>query len=158
MDEEDKIIIEDNNKEIIINNINKFKIQFSDNKLYLTPLSKYLTEDEINRYDLKKSEILEAKLNDEIIKSPSYYKIVKIIWKNTPINKLLQHTIFNFKLNIDSIKEDDSYIWNEEINLAFQVKNFNYVMKEIINMCKINDFKIELKINLKNRIIILFKI
>ena len=99
MDEEDKIIIEDNNKEIIINDINKFKIQFSDNKLYLTPLSKYLTEDEINRYDLKKSEILEAKLNDEIIKSPSYYKIVKIIWKNTPINKLLQHTIFNFKLN-----------------------------------------------------------
>jgi hypothetical protein len=107
---------------------------------------------------LKKSEILEATLNGEIIKSPSYYKIVKIIWKNTPITKILQHTIFNFKLNIDSIKEDDTYIWNEEINLAFQVKNFNYVMKEIINMCKINEFKIELKINLKNRIIILFKI
>ena len=158
MDEETHMIIDNTDKIIIINNIKGYKFQITDNKLHLTPINDYLNEKDIYRYDLKKSEILEATLNGEIIKNPSYYKILKIIWKNTPVNKILQNTLFNFKLSIDSIKEDDTYIWNEEINLAFQVRNFNYVIKEIINMCKINNYNIELKINLKNRIVIFFKI
>ena len=113
---------------------------------------------EVYRYELKKSEILEAKLNDTIIKNPSYYKILKMIWKLTPVNIILQHTIFNFKLDVDSIKGDDSYIWNEEINLAFQTRSYNNAFKEIVNMCKVNKFDIILKIKLSNDNIISFKI
>ena len=157
MEDTSIIIKENNDKTIIINNISSYNFQIINNNLYLKCLNEYLNETEVHRHDLKKSEIIEAKLNGELIKSPSYYKILKLIWKNIPVNIILQHTIFNFKLSIESIKGDDSYIWNEDINLAFQTRNFNHVFKEIVNMCKINKFTIELKINLKNKKIILFK-
>ena len=63
----------------------------------------------------------------------------------------------NFKLNIDSIKGNDNYIWNDDIKLAFQTRNLNQTFKEIVNMCRINNFTIELKIHLSNKNIILFK-
>jgi len=151
------IIIDDANSQLVINNISKYSFQIINNNLYLTPLEIYLKDYEVYRYELKKSEIIEASFNDMIIKSPSYYKVLKIIWKKTPINIILQHTIFNFKLDIDSIKGDDSYIWNEEINLAFQTRNLNHTFKEIVNMCKINNYKINLKIKLSNDNIILFR-
>lgn len=155
--EDTSTIIETNDKSIIINNISGYTFQIIDNRLHLTPINEYLKEYEVYRYDLKKSEILEAKLNGEIIRHPNYYKILKLIWKETAINIILQHTIFNFKLSIDDIKGNDNYIWNDDIKLAFQTRNLNHTFKEIVNMCKINKFTIELKINLKNKNIILFK-
>jgi len=155
--EDTPIIIDENDKTIIINNISRYNFQIINNSLYLKCLNEYLNENEIYRYDLKGSEILEAKFNGDVVKKPNYYKILKMIWKDTPVNIILQHTIFNFKISMDSIKGDDSYIWNEDINLAFQTRNFNHVIKEMINMCKVNKYTIELKINLKNRNIILFK-
>jgi len=155
--EDTSTIIETNDKSIIINNISGYTFQIIDNILHLTPINEYLKEYEVYRYDLKKSEILEAKLNGEIIRHPNYYKILKLIWKETAINIILQHTIFNFKLSIDDIKGNDNYIWNDDIKLAFQTRNLNHTFKEIVNMCKINKFTIELKINLKNKNIILFK-
>jgi len=156
---EDNLINIDNiDKEIIISNIDKYNFKIINNNLYLTPIDKYLKDFEIYRYELKKSEIFEARFNDENIKNPTYYKILKIIWKLTPINILLQHTIFNFKLNIDSVNTDNTYIWNDEINLAFQTRSFNHAFKEIVNLCKINNFKLILKIRLINNNIILFKI
>ncbi len=155
--DDSSIIIDNNDKSIIINNIGNYNFQIINNNLHLTPLNDYLNEYDVYRHDLKNSEIIEAKLNGEVIRKPSYYKILKLIWKDTAVNIILQNTIFNFKLSIDSIKGDDSYIWNDDIKLAFQTRNFNHAFKEIVNMCKINNFKIELKINLKTKIIILFK-
>lgn len=155
--EDTSTIIETNDKSIIINNISSYNFQIINNNLHLTPICEYLKDNEVYRYDLKKSEILEAKLNGEIIRHPNYYKILKLIWKETAINIILQHTIFNFKLSIDDIKGDDNYIWNDDIKLAFQTRNLNHTFKEIVNMCKINKFTIELKINLKNKNIILYK-
>lgn len=155
--EDTSLTVDNSDKIIIINNINNYNFQIVNNNLYLTPLKEYLTENEIYRNDLKKSDIIEAKLNGDVIHNPNYYKILKLIWKETPVNIILQHTIFNFKLSIESIKGDDRYIWNEDINLAYQTRNFNHAFKEIVNMCKINKFIIELRINLKNKIVILFK-
>jgi len=155
--EDTSIIFENNDKTIVINNISRYNFQIINNNLYLTPLNEYLKDYEIYRYELKKSEILEARFNDEIIKSPSYYKILKLIWKEIPANIIIQHTIFNFKLSMDSIKGDESYVWNDDIKLAFQTRNVNHAFKEIVNMCKINKFTIELKIKLKNNDIILYK-
>jgi hypothetical protein len=151
------IIIKNVDCQVVVYNISKYSLQIINNNLYLTPLEIYLKDYEVYRYELKKSEILEAKLNDTIIKNPSYYKILKMIWKLTPVNIILQHTIFNFKLDVDSIKGDDSYIWNEEINLAFQTRSYNNAFKEIVNMCKVNKYDIILKIKLSNDNIILFK-
>jgi len=155
--EDTSIIFENNDKTIVINNISRYNFQIINNTLHLTPLSEYLKDYEVYRYELKKSEILEARFNDEIIKSPSYYKILKLIWKEIPANIILQNTIFNFKLSMDSIKGDDSYVWNDDLKLAFQTRNVNHAFKEIVNMCKINKFTIELKIKLKDNNIILYK-
>ena len=155
--EDTSTIIDTNDKSIIINNISGYTFQIIDNNLYLTPISEYLKENDVYRHDLKSSEIIEAKLNGKVIRNPNYYKILKLIWKDTAVNILLQHTIFNFKLSIDDIKGNDNYIWNDDIKLAFQTRNLNQTFKEIVNMCRINNFTIELKIHLSNKNIILFK-
>ena len=155
--EDTSTIIDTIDKSIIINNISGYTFQIINNKLYLIPICEYLKENEVYRYDLKSSEILEAKLNGETIRNPNYYKILKLIWKETAVNIILQHTIFNFKLSIDDIKGNDNYIWNDDIKLAFQTRNLNQAFKEIVNMCKINKYNIELKIHLNNKNIILFK-
>jgi hypothetical protein len=155
--EDTSTIIDSNDKSIIINNISGYTFQIIDNNLHLTPICEYLKETEVYRHELKGSEIIEAKFNGKVIRNPNYYKILKLIWKETAVNILLQHTIFNFKLSIDDIKGSDNYIWNDDIKLAFQTRNLNHAFKEIANMCKINKYTIELKINLNNKIVILFK-
>jgi hypothetical protein len=155
--EDSSIIIDNNDKPIIINNISSYTFQIIDNNIHLTPINEYLKEIDVYKHDLKNSEIIEAKLNGETIRNPNYYKILKLIWKETAINIILQHTIFNFKLSIDDIKGSDNYIWNDDIKLAFQTRNLNHAFKEMVNMCKINKYTIELKINLNNKIVILFK-
>ena len=152
MSDIDSIQIKNNeNKTIIIPNIDKYNIQFIDGKMILMLKKVYLTEKDIVHYDLKRSEIIECKFNKEVMQKPSYIKLLKMIWKQMPINKIIQNTIFNIKLNIDNIEgEASNYTWIDDLNFAFQPKNTNKTMKEIINMCKLNNFNIQLNIKLEN--------
>jgi hypothetical protein len=139
------------NKAIVISDIEKYNIQLLSGKLILTLKKLYLTDKDISHYDLRRSEIIECKFNKQVITSPSYIKLLKMIWKQMPINKIIQNTIFNIKLNIDNIEgESSNYTWVDDLNFAFQPKNTNKTLKEIINMCKLNNFTIQLNIKLEN--------
>jgi hypothetical protein len=151
MSDIDSILIKNiENKSIIIPNIDKYNIQFIDGKLILILKKLYLTDKDISHYDLRRSEIIECKFNKEVMQKPSYIKLLKMIWKQMPINKIIQNTIFNIKLSIENIDGDSNYTWIDDLNFAFQPKNTNKTMKEIINMCKLNNFTIEITIKLEN--------
>jgi hypothetical protein len=138
------------NKTLIISNIDKYNIEFVNNRLVLTLKKTYINEKNISHYDLKRSDLIECKINKEIMVNPSYIKLLKYVWKKTPINKIIQNTIFNIKLAIEHIEGDTNYNWSDDLNFAFQPRNTNKTIKEIIHMSKLNNISLDLLIKLEN--------
>tara|TARA_Y100000385_G_scaffold137382_1_gene142773 strand:+ start:368 stop:598 length:231 start_codon:yes stop_codon:yes gene_type:complete len=72
-----------------------------------------------------------------------------------PTQKILQTTTYNFKLTNE--KRKNGYTWFEDIKMSYQGKDSNGTIKEIINMCNVNGFQIDLTIELETGRIINFK-
>ena len=49
-------------------------------------------------------------------------------------------------------------LWNEKINMSYQNKDSNGSMREIIHMCKLNNYKMDISIKLENNKNINFKL
>ena len=75
------------------------------------------------------------------------------IWKSIPRQKLLEHTTFNFKENLEK-----GYYWCREINMACQYKDQDESLNEIITLVKANDLTIDLSIKVSPNNFIGFKI
>lgn len=147
------------NQIIKIPNIDNYISEVIDNVLILTPKNKVINEEEIFNFNYTKSIILECILKDKeniISNNKKYNSILIDIWSCMPTQKILQNTTYNFKLSNE--KGLNGYIWNSKIGMSFQRKNSNGCLKEIINMVKFNNYKIEMKIKLENEKIIYFKI
>lgn len=144
---------------IHIPNIENYTQEILNGVLILTPKNIFVTKEELEKTDLTKSSILECEIknNEDIIsKGSSYREMLIDIWKSMPTQKILQTTTFNFKLTNEN--GDKGYNWCKEINMSFQNKNNNGTFKEILNMLKVNNYKIKLSIKLETGRVILFKI
>jgi hypothetical protein len=138
--------------------IDKYTQEIINGELILTPKDTYITEDEFNRTILNSSSILHCivKNGEEIISNKSRYRsILNDIWISMPTQKILQTTTFNMKLTNENGL--DGYKWYPKLNLSIQNKNANYTMKEILNMCKVNNYSIKITIQLETNTIIKFK-
>ena len=134
---------------IRIPNIETYTLEIINGELILTPKDNYITEDEFNRTILNSSKILTCivKNGEEIISNKTKYRsILTDIWKSMPTSKILQTTMFNMKLTDENGK--NGYKWSPELNLSIQNKESKYTMKEILNMIKVNDYSIQISIQL----------
>jgi len=122
------------------------------------PKMQYLTEREL----LSRS-ITDCMLDDCEIKTRDGKKVssgrmmwdllLVDLWKSIPRQKLLENTTFNFKENLEK-----GYYWCREINLAYQYKDQDESLKEIIALVKANDLTIDLSIKVSPNNFIGFKI
>jgi hypothetical protein len=148
---------------IRIYNISNYTQEIIDGDLILTPNIKVITSEYelLNNYSFYNSTILECIIinneNKEIIsnKETKYYiSILKDIWKSMPTQLILQKTTFNFKLtNEDGNK---GYIWCPELLMSYQGKEAKSSIIEILKMCNINNYSINIKIKLSSNQIINF--
>jgi len=68
----------------------------------------------------------------------------------------MKNTKFNYKLgNQNRARGFDYY---SDLGISIQLKESNHTMKEIINMVKLNNYNMDISIELKNNQIINFKI
>ena len=144
---------------IHIPNISKYTIEIIDDTLILTPKDVFITEDELYKISLGKSNITSCivKKGDDIISSSQKYRtILNDIWKTMPTQLILQNTTFNMKLTDE--KGLNGYNWDDTIKLSIQSKDSNGTMKEIIKMLKINNYNIVIHIKLEDGAEIKFKI
>ena len=144
---------------IHIKNISNYNIEFRDDSLFLTPKTTLITEDELITTKLSNSKIINNMIKDGdicISNNTQYRPILIDIWSNMPTQKILQNTLFNFKLA--NTNGELGYNWDDKINMSFQNKNANGCIKEIINMCRINDYSIDILIKLENNNNINFKL
>ena len=120
---------------------------------------KYITKDKLLKTDLLSSTIEECiieKNNGDIISDKKKYKLLLIdIFKNMPVQKVLQNT--NFNLHLADKKGDKVYNYNNDLNISIQSKNANETIKEIINMLDYNKYKMTIKIKLDNNKMIYYK-
>ena len=150
------------NNIIRIPNINNYHQAIINNELVLTPIYNYITIDELLDKNLTDSTINYCIITDidadnEVISSNSkkYKKILIDIYKYLPASFILQNTTFNIKLTNEN--GNRGYIWCPEINMSVQNKNSNETFKEIIKMITLNNYKIDIGIELSNNTKINYK-
>ena len=69
--------------------------------------------------------------------------------------KIQKTTTYNFKKTNE--KGKNGYRWFEDIKMSYQNKDANGAIKELIKMCNVNGFQIDLTIELKTGRSINFK-
>ena len=149
--------------EIRIPNIRNYYQTIINGDLILTPIGKYITEDELYLLPFKNAIIetclikKDTQIMYDCLNESSVLKCLRTIliklWETMPTQKILQTTTFNFKLI-----NDTNYKWCPEINIFFQERNIITTLKEIINMIKINKMIINLTIKVNSDNVVYFKI
>ena len=142
------------NNIIRIPNINNYQQEIINNELVLTPIYNYITLDELLDKNLTNSKInyciiTDTNTDNEVISnSIKYSKILIDIYKYLPASFILQNTTFNIKLTNEN--GNRGYTWYSEINMSVQRKEANLTFKEIIKMINLNNYKIDIEIELSN--------
>ena len=142
------------NNIIRIPNIDNYHQAIINNELVLTPIYNYITLDELLDKNLTNSKInyciiTDTNTDNEVISnSIKYSKILIDIYKYLPASFILQNTTFNIKLTNEN--GNRGYTWYSEINMSVQGKDSNGTFKEIIKMINLNNYKIDIEIELSN--------
>ena len=147
----------ENDKNIIIKNIDTYDISFYNNSLILKK-KQYHTEpiniDELlKKYDFTRSNILEVVIDNKKLEITKYFSILKYIYNLIDNKKIiLDNTIMHIKTgNLDNQK---GFKYIEKHNISIQGTANNKTIKEIINMCNMCNICKKIKIQLSNNEII----
>jgi regulator of replication initiation timing len=99
--------------------------------------------------NLLKSQILSCniKIDDDTLvvdeKELNYTRIARKIWELTPRQTIYDKSTFNSK---DYHYSKHGYKWIYEIQLSMQIGNTMDILKEIVHMCKLMNFGLDLSI------------
>jgi len=138
---------------ITIQNIQEFTQQIINGNLVLTRIIPFINEATLFKKNLRGSIITECKINNDNNDIKKYKKLIVYLYSITNIDTILQHTILNI-----SQQEiyDKGFEYYSQLGLSIQGADSRRTLKEIINIIKINNYSMELKIKLKNDEIISF--
>ena len=135
---------------IRIPNIANYTQEVVNGTLILTPRVIEVSDDNVMGFSLAKSKILSCLISNrdgsEITGKTKYRGILVDIWKTMPVQQLLQNTGFNFKL--EDMKGDKGYLWCKELKMSFQSRENNYCFKELVKMCKVARYSLDIRIQL----------
>ena len=141
---------------ITIPNIEDYTLQFIKGSLILTKNEPIITKECLLEKCLKNSIILECKINNTILDKNNYNKYKKILmylYSKIDRQLILDKTTLNIKTEKLHNKGFDYY---ENLQLSIQGADSRRVLIEIINFIKILNYKMEIKIKLKDNEIIKF--
>ena len=140
---------------ITIPNIQEFILQTINGNLILTRIIPFIDEATLFQKNLRGSTIVECKINNIINNKHKYKKLLIYLYSTTDRETILQNTILN--ISQQEIYEKGFEYYNQ-LGLSIQGADARRTLKEIINIIKIKNYSMELKIKLKNGDIILFKL
>lgn len=136
-----------------IPNIENYNMEITDDVMTLVPKKINLTDDQINKTSFTKSKILYSLVTTQsgvlITNKGTYFEMLEDIWKTMPTQQLLQNTLFDFKMSHE--KGYNGFWWNDNMSMSIRLKNTNTCVKELVNMAKLNGYKVIMTIELKNK-------
>ena len=132
---------------IIISNIQEFTQQIINGNLILTRINKSIDETTLFKKNLRGSTITDCKINNNIHNIHKYKKLLIYIYSITDIETILQNTVLNI-----SQQEiyDKGFVYYSQLKVSIQGAEARKILQEIINIVKIKNYSMELKIKLKN--------
>ncbi len=132
---------------ILIPNIQEFTQQIINGNLVLTRIIPIINEVTLFQKNLRGSTIIECKINNISIDIHKYKKLLIYLYSTTNIEVILQNTI----LNISQLEiYDKGFEYYNELGISIQGADARRTLKEIINIIKIKNYSLDLKIKLKN--------
>ena len=138
---------------ITIQNIQQFTQQIINGNLVLTRITPFIDEATLFRKNLRGSTITECKINNVNNDIHKYKKLLINLYSTTDIETILQNTILN--ISREEIY-DRGFEYYDQLDVSIQGADARRTLKEIINITKIKNYSMELKIKLKNDEIICF--
>lgn len=148
-------MIELDNGDILLEKIEidntKYSIVTKDNGDILLKKIKYINIvniADLEKYDMKKSQIEKCLINDNFLTKLKYHSICNYIYDL--INDGIK-IIKNTKLNIKTIiKNNEGFQYLDNLGISVQRVDSNKCLLEIINQCIKNNISISMKIKLLN--------
>ena len=139
------------NSELFIPEIDKYTMKIINNTLILTPVSEIkiienidLKIENILKKNFSKSKIQKCTINNIIqVRLKKYNQILLHIYSLIDKNVILNNTKLNIKTEE---KKDRGFVYYQNIGLSIQGADSNKTMSEILNMCKIQNIKLDLEI------------
>jgi hypothetical protein len=141
------------NNIITIPNIQEFTQQIINGNLVLTRILPFIDEVTLFQQNLRKSNIIDCKINNVNIDIKKYKKLLIYLYSITDIEIILQNTILNI---LQEEKYDKGFEYYNQLGLSIQGADARRTLNEIINIIKIKNYSMELKIKLTNEEIIRF--
>jgi hypothetical protein len=138
---------------ITIQNIQEFTQQIINGNLVLTRITPFIDEPTLFQKNLRGSTITECKINNVKNDIHKYKKLLINLYSTTDIETILQNTILN--ISQEEIY-DKGFEYYNQLGVSIQGADARRTLKEIINITKIKNYSMELKIKLKNDDIIRF--
>jgi len=148
---------------ITIPNINNYTQEIINGNLILTPIIKIITsEKELLHFSFNYSTIIGCIIknneNKEIFSVKkgiiSAIEILIEIWKSMPKLLILQNTTFNIKLTDEHC--NSNYKWCPQLLMSYEEKDTRDTIIEILKMCNLNNYSINIKIKLSSDQVINF--
>ena len=140
---------------IIIQNIQEYTQQVLNGNLILTRIIPFVDEATLFQKNLRGSIILECKINNVNNDINKYKKLLINLYSTTDIEIILKNTILNISQQ-EIYEKGFEYYTN--LGVSIQCADARRILKEIINIIKIKNYNMELKIKLKNNEVIRFVI
>jgi len=138
---------------ITIQNIQEFRQQIINGNLVLTRIIQFIDEITLFQKNLRGSTITECKINNVNNDIKQYKKLLIHLYSKTDMETILQNTILN--ISQQEIYEKGFYYY-DDLGISIQGADARRTLKEIINIIKIKNYSMELKIKLKNDEVIRF--
>ena len=144
---------------ITIQNIQEYTQQIINGNLVLTRIIPFVDEATLFQKNLRGSTILECKINNINNDNKKYKKLLMHLldfinlYSTTDMETILQNTILNI-----SQQEiyDKGFKYYTNLGISIQGADARRTLNEIINIIKIKNYSMELKIKLKNDEVIRF--
>jgi len=128
-----------------------YDVELKNGEVHIIPknIISFPTTEEMMNIDYSHSVIENCLINNEVVKN-TYRSILIKMWELYGLNNLIKHTSFNIipeKLTPD---KERGYRWNNKLQISFRSENASKTMREILNICKLGEIKMDIHIRLKN--------
>lgn len=136
-------------KIIEIPDIDKYNISILNGLMTLTLKEDLITElpTSLTNTKIKNCRIYKKSNHDLISSDRKAFRTVLVdIWKSMPTQKIIQNTTFNIEL--ENMEGNKGYTYHKDLKFSFQSKDTNGTWKEIVKMVELNNYQMEIVIQL----------
>ena len=143
------------NNIITIKNIHDYTQQILNNDLILTKIIPFVDEASLFQRNLRGSCILECNINNTNYDVRKYKRLLILLYSTTNMETIIQNTILNIS---EQEIYDRGFEYYDALGISIQGADARRTLKEIINIIKIKNYSMKLKIKLRNDEVIEFSI